>query len=116
MSTEKNFIIIVDDDPDVLGSLSELLAEYGYPVIPCRSGEDAISQLLNNNTSLILTDIRMPGISGIDLLEKIHAIYPNMPVILMTGYAELDLAIDAVKRGAFDFITKPYNTEYLLHT
>ena len=116
MSPDKNFIIVVDDDPDVLESLSELLGEHGYPVIPCRSGEDAIGRLLNNNTSLILTDIRMPGISGIDLLEKIHAIYPNMPVILMTGYAELDLAIDAVKRGAFDFITKPYTTEYLLHT
>ena len=58
MSPDKNFIIVVDDDPDVLESLSELLGEHGYPVIPCRSGEDAIGRLLNNNTSLILTDIR----------------------------------------------------------
>ena len=109
-------ILVVDDDPYVLESISRMLAEYGYPVIPCNCGEDAITQLLKNDTKLILTDIKMPGISGIELLEKIHSIYPKMPVILMTGYAELDLAIDAIKKGAFDFITKPYNPEYLVHT
>ncbi len=111
-----NYIIIVDDDPDVLESVTMLLDENGYPVIPCRNGEDAITQSVKNDIKLILTDIRMSGISGIDLLDKVHAIYPKMPVILMTGYAELNLAIGAVKRGAFDFITKPFDPEYLLHT
>jgi putative two-component system response regulator len=75
-----------------------------------------VAQALRNEVDLILTDIKMPGISGIQLLDKIHAIYPKMPVILMTGYAELEIAIDAIKRGAFDFIIKPYNPDYLLHT
>jgi putative two-component system response regulator len=111
-----NNILIVDDDPYVLESVSKMLDEYGYAVTACSCGEDAIAQLIKSESQLILTDIKMPGISGIELLEKIHAIHPKMPVILMTGYAELDLAIDAIKKGAFDFITKPYNPEYLIHT
>ena len=109
-------ILVVDDDPFVLESVSRMLSEYGYSVVPCSNGEDAIAQLFKNDTGLILSDIKMPGISGIELLDKIHAVYPNMPVILMTGYAELALAIDALKKGAFDFILKPYNPEYLVHT
>jgi putative two-component system response regulator len=113
---KKAYVLIVDDDPYVLESLSELLIESTYNVLSCASAEDAITQLLNNNISLVLTDINMPGMSGIKLLDKIHSIYPKMPVILMTGYAELNNAIEAVKKGAFDFITKPYNADYLIHT
>ncbi|MEW6600444.1 MAG: HD domain-containing phosphohydrolase [Nitrospirota bacterium] len=114
---EKNrSIIIVDDDPYVLESISKLLTESGHHTISCKNGEEAVIQSLRNNVDLILTDIKMPGISGIELLDKIHSIYPKMPVILMTGYAELEIAIDAIKRGAFDFIIKPYNPDYLLHT
>lgn len=109
-------IIIVDDDPYVLESVSRLLIESSYHTISCSNGEEAVAQALKNDVDLILTDIKMPGISGIQLLDKIHAIYPKMPVILMTGYAELEIAIDAIKRGAFDFIIKPYNPDYLLHT
>ena len=112
----KSSIVIVDDDPFVLESVSRLLIESGHNAISCRNGEDAVVQALRNDVSLILTDIKMPGISGIELLAKIHAIFPEMPVILMTGYAELDIAIDAIKMGAFDFIIKPYNPDYLLHT
>lgn len=117
MSEKKgDSILVVDDDPYVLESVTKMLCEYGYPAIPCNNGEKAITHLVTKETNLILTDIKMPGMSGIELLEKIHAIYPKMPVILMTGYAELDVAIDAIKKGAFDFITKPYNPEYLVHT
>ena len=117
MSTDdKHCILVVDDDPYVLESVSKMLREYGYSVVSCASGEKAISQLFEHDATLVLTDIKMPGISGIELLEKIHSIYPKMPVILMTGYAELDIAIDAIKKGAFDFITKPYNPDHLVHT
>ncbi len=117
MSTDgTHCILVVDDDLYVLESVSKMLKEFGYAVVPCSSGEEAISQLFKNDTTLVLTDIKMPGISGIEVLEKIHAVYPKMPVILMKGYAELDLAIDAIKKGAFDFITKPYNPDHLVHT
>ncbi|RJR16717.1 MAG: response regulator [Nitrospiraceae bacterium] len=112
----KRSIVVVDDDPYVLDSVSKLLVESGHLTIACRSGEEAVLQTLRNEVDLVVTDIKMPGISGIQLLDKIHSIYPKMPVILMTGYAELEIAIDAIKRGAFDFIIKPYNPDYLLHT
>jgi putative two-component system response regulator len=112
----KKDIVVVDDDPYVLESVSTLLSEYKYSVVSCNSGEKALKALLKNESVLILTDIKMPGMTGIELLEKIHSIYPKMPVILMTGYADLELAIDAIKKGAFDFITKPYNADHLLHT
>ncbi len=112
----KKSILIVDDDKYVLESTSSLLSEYEYRVISCNCGEDALSKLLVNDVVLILTDIQMPGMSGIELLAKIHSIYPKMPVVLMTGYAELEIAINAIKKGAFDFITKPYNADHLLHT
>jgi putative two-component system response regulator len=113
---DKSYILVVDDDPYVLESVSHLLHEYGYHVIACKSGEEAVSQLIKANIHLVLTDIKMPGMSGIDLLAKIHDMNPKMPVILMTGYAELDMAIHAIKKGAFDFVTKPYNPDYILHT
>lgn len=109
-------ILVVDDDTYVVDSVSALLRESGYSVISCNSGEQAVEQFLENNIELVLSDIKMPGLSGIDLLDRIHSIDAKMPVILMTGYAELNVAIDAIKRGAFDFITKPYNPNYILHT
>ncbi len=63
---------------------------------------------------MVLTDIKMPGVSGVELLGKIHLNYPDLPVILMTAFAELDMAIDAIRKGAFDFIIKPYKYEQLL--
>jgi putative two-component system response regulator len=109
-------ILVVDDDPYVLESISKLLIECGYVVTACSSGEEAIEKFLGNRTELVLSDIKMPGMSGIELLGRIHSIDTRMPVILMTGYAELDIAIDAIKQGAFDFVTKPYNPNYILHT
>ncbi|MBI5055222.1 MAG: response regulator [Nitrospirae bacterium] len=115
-SDEKKYILVVDDDKYVLGSISKLLLAHGYNIKPCMSGEDAMRCFIENNVRLILTDIKMPGMSGIDLLGRVHDINPKMPVILMTGYAELETAIGAIKRGAFDFITKPYSPEYIIHT
>jgi putative two-component system response regulator len=65
---------------------------------------------------VVLTDIKMPQVTGIELLQNIHFYNQQIPVILMTAFAELDVAVDAIKRGAFDFITKPYNPDYLLHS
>ncbi|RJQ23181.1 MAG: response regulator [Nitrospiraceae bacterium] len=113
---DRKCILVVDDDQYVLESISKLLTAYGYDVVSCRSGEEALSRLVKENVKLILTDVKMPGISGVDLLALVHDADPKMPVILMTGFAELDMAIGAIKKGAFDFITKPYNPEYIIHS
>jgi len=112
----KNTLLVVDDDPYVLESISTLLKEYGYTVFTSQNAGDAMKLVEKNSIDVVLTDIKMPQVTGIELLQNIHAYNQQVPVILMTAFAELDVAVDAVKRGAFDFITKPYNPDYLLHS
>jgi signal transduction histidine kinase len=109
-------VLIVDDDPGVLDSTSLLLKEYGYHVFSAANAKDAINVLETNSIDVVLSDIVMPGISGIELLEKIHKTYPDIPVILMTAYADIEKAVDAVKMRAFDFIIKPYKYEVLINS
>lgn len=111
----RSTVLVVDDDPYVLDSLSSILREHGYAVTMERSAGAAAALLGRSEVDVVLTDIKMPGMSGIDLLGKIHALDPDLPVILMTGYPDLDTAVDGIKRGAFDFISKPYKYEALLH-
>lgn len=110
-------VLIVDDDISVLESTAELLTGYGFSVISCEKAGDAITKLKENENrvDVVLSDIRMPGVSGIELLEKIRDLNISVPVILMTGYAELDVAISAMGIGAFDFIIKPYKADLLVH-
>ncbi|MEE9524348.1 MAG: response regulator, partial [Thermodesulfovibrionales bacterium] len=109
-------ILVVDDDETALDVTVSLLEETGYSVIPCSDGIEAINKIKEENVDVVLSDIRMPNISGIDLLKKINDYNSDVPVILMTGYADLDIAIEAIKRGAYDFITKPYQLESLQHS
>ncbi len=111
----KDNLLVVDDDPYVLDSISSLLKEFGYGVHTCQNAIEALDQIKKSRFDVVLSDIRMPVVTGIELLRQIHLLDPQMPVILLTAFAELDVAIDAVKRGAFDFITKPYDPEYLAH-
>jgi putative two-component system response regulator len=117
MSWEReDTILVVDDDPYVLESVTALLKQCGYIVVPCGNAEDAMAKLQDTGVDTVLTDIKMPVITGIELLEIIHNLNPDIPVILMTAYAELDIAVEALKKGAFDFIIKPYKPTYLLHS
>jgi putative two-component system response regulator len=109
-------LLVVDDDPYVLESTSSLLKEFGYFVFTCHDASEAMEKIRKITVDAVLTDIKMPGVTGIDLLQHIHTYNQQIPVILMTAFAELDIAVDAIKRGAFDFITKPYNPDYLVHS
>lgn len=108
-------ILVVDDDPYVLDSSSLLLGSYGNAITSAHNAAEALIEFRNASFDAVVTDVRMPGASGIELLEKIHELNPDIPVILMTAYADLDVAIDAVKKGAFDFIVKPYKPEQFIH-
>jgi len=110
----KGVILVVDDDAFVLDSVSTLLTACGYSVILSENAADAIGKFQSANIDVVLTDIKMPGITGIELLKRLHAINTDTPVILMTAYAQLDTAINGIQYGAFDFILKPYNPEYLI--
>ena len=108
-------IIFVDDDADVLESVSDFLNDEGFQVYTFTDGYKAFEKFREEPVDLVLTDIKMPVLTGIELLEKIRAVDEEIPVILATGYADLNVAIDAVNKGAYEFIIKPYNLTYLIH-
>ena len=110
---DKKCILVVDDQPNVLESVALLLDNFGYDVVTCGYPPEALIKLQSNRFDAILTDIKMPGMSGIELLGEIRKFNTEIPVILMTAYAKLDAAIGAIKNGAFDFIIKPFNMQYL---
>ncbi len=109
-------VLVVDDNADVLGAIEDLLNAHGYSVSIANNAENAVIKFHEVSPNVVLTDINMPGISGIELLDRIHGDNPQIPVILMTAFAELDVAIDAIKKGAFDFLIKPYRPAYLIHS
>jgi len=108
--------LIVDDEPMVLDSLRLLLNRFGYHAIPCASGVEAIREFGRQKVDVVLSDVRMSGMSGLELLEELKEMNPEVPVILITAHAELDVAIESVKKGAFDFIVKPYRPEQISHS
>jgi putative two-component system response regulator len=113
---DKYTVLVVDDDHQMLESLLLLLGAYEYSVITADNAGEALRKLLSNDVDIMMTDIKMPGMNGLELAGKVHELYPEMPVLIMTAFAELEVAIDAVKRGAFDFMFKPINPDYLVHS
>lgn len=115
MEQAKSAVLVIDDEPHVVESIAALLNESGYAVCKCNNPQDALTLLQQKKIKVVLSDVKMPRFSGLELLEVIGNCHPDVPVILMTAHADLDIAIDAVRKGAFDFITKPYKKDYLLH-
>jgi DNA-binding NtrC family response regulator len=109
-------ILIADDDP-VSGQLfSEVLGKEGYQVQQVQSGGEALSILRDDCPDLLIVDVRMPGISGLDVTREVHREHPEVPVVVMTAFGSMDTAIEAIREGAFDFISKPMNLEELKKT
>jgi putative two-component system response regulator len=112
----RDSLLVVDDNETALRVTSALLREEGCDVVSCNDPREAIRNIGVIDFDAVLSDIKMPGITGLELITRIHDIDPELPVILMTGNAELDMAIGAVKKNAFDFVIKPYEPEYLVHS
>ena len=104
-------ILIVDDDKQILEMLTEILNEENLEADQCLSGEEAISKLSDNQYKLVISDVRMTGMSGFELLEFIKDRYENTRVILMTGYTDDYDISDALILGADDYITKPFDID-----
>lgn len=107
-------MLIVDDDPDLLEGLSDMLAGEGLQIRTCPDAFSALEFVECERFDVVLSDIRMPAVSGLELLEHVQRLDPDMPVIMMTGQADVETAIAAVKRHAFDFLQKPFDPEILL--
>ena len=108
-------VLVVDDEPMIVSLLSTVLREKGWDVTEAWSGTDGIDQLDRARFDVILTDLVMPGDSGIDLLRAAKEIHPDVEVILMTGYATADTAIEAMRNGAYHYIMKPLKTEEVVN-
>lgn len=109
MNYQEKRILVVDDEALILNMLNDYFSSLSYQVIKASNAEEAMS-ILNNerDISLIITDIDLPGISGIELLKITRETFPEIPVIIITGLKTLDFAISAIKHGAHDYITKPF--------
>ena len=107
-------ILIVDDEKNYPMILSELLEEEGYSTLRASSGMEALNILAEERVDLVLTDVKMPGMSGIQLLEKIKDMHQDMPVIIMTAYGSVEKAVEAMHKGAYTFILKPFDNQALI--
>jgi two-component system NtrC family response regulator len=106
-------ILIVDDEKNYLIVLEELLGSEGYEVIAVDNSINALEHIGNPDLDLVITDMKMPGISGMELLEEIKKINFELPVIVMTAYGTIEMAVNAMKKNAYDYITKPFRNEEL---
>ena len=102
-------LLIADDDAGAREMLGHVVQDIGLEVDPVASGEEAIAKLEEGRKyDLVLTDLKMPGMSGLDLVREVKTRDPSMEVIVLTGYPSVDTAVEAVKSGAYDYIIKPF--------
>jgi DNA-binding response OmpR family regulator len=112
MTNEK--ILVVDDERTVCNSINKILSRKGYTVDKSLNAEEAMLKINKNKYDLIITDMRMPKVSGIELLEIIKDYYPELEVVLITGYPSIDSAVKAMKLGASDYLAKPFTPDELI--
>jgi two-component system, NtrC family, response regulator GlrR len=107
-------ILLVDDDPDLLKLISLRLTSAGYRVRTADSGETALATIAVERPSTVITDLRMPGIDGLQLFEAVHRQHPALPVIILTAHGTIPDAVNATQRGVFGYLTKPFDSQDLL--
>ena len=107
-------ILLVDDDEAVLRTVGRFLSARGHRVRAALGGSEAMPLIEEASPDLVISDIQMPGMNGISLLEEIREQHPDMPVVLTTGHATVDTAVAALRRGAMDYLAKPIDLEELL--
>ena len=107
-------ILIVDDEELICRLLAQKLTSEGYLCVTAYNGREALSRFYKGTFSLIISDIKMPEMDGIELLKRVRSLNPKMMVIMVTAYPEIDLAVEAMRLGAYDFIIKPADLELIL--
>lgn len=107
-------ILVVDDDKDMCVLLDRFLSKHGFEVLQSFTGKRALELIEENDISLVLTDFRLDDIDGKTLLAKIKKTHPNMPIIIITGYSDVKVAVEVIKNGAFDYVTKPLFPDEIL--
>ncbi len=110
---ERHRLLIVDDEPRIGQLLTDLLSREGYTVDSCLTGGDALNMLRGDIYDMVISDLKMPGMDGFELIESIRAEQPDVLKVMMTGYATVETAVQALKHGADDYVTKPFDVDEL---
>jgi len=108
--------LVVDDERDMRWLLAGLLRDQGFEVVEAEDGRAALEQIAREPPDVVLLDLRMPGLDGIQVLEQARAVDPHMPVVIVTAYGDLCSAVRAVRLGASDFLSKPFGNDEILFT
>lgn len=106
-------ILVVDDETIQRDIVKDILEDQGYEVLTSGSGQEALQRIVYTSVDVILTDLRMPGMDGVELLEQVKSIDPNIIVVMITAYGSVESAVDAMKKGAYHYLTKPLDKEQL---
>jgi DNA-binding NtrC family response regulator len=107
-------ILVVDDDEIARDVISSLLSREGYPIVSAKDGIDAIRLLRMEHINLVITDLRMPGADGIEVLKHAVSSSPDTAVVILTAYGTLDTTLETIKQGAYDYLTKPFKVEEII--
>jgi two-component system, NtrC family, response regulator HydG len=113
MSATSPLLLVVDDEPSILDILGRFAGKHGFEVIRCNGGRAALDTLRQRQADMALVDVRMPDVNGLDVLRQVRAVAPDCAVVLMTGFAAVDTAVEAIKLGAVDYLSKPIDYERL---
>ena len=115
MDSEKK-LLVIDDEPAIREGVRRILESDAYKVETFAGGHAALERIKQESFDLVITDLKMPGISGMEVLKAIKEIQPDLPVIFITGYSSVDSAVEVMKLGAVDYIAKPFTPEEMLQT
>ena len=110
----KHTILIIDDDVDICTLLKHFLERKGFHVITAFNGKDGIKAVEKNQIDLVVTDFRLPDYDGFEIIEKVKALYENLPIIVITGYSDVNQAVKVIRQGAYEYVTKPISPEEIL--
>lgn len=110
----KPTILLIEDDPSIASSLKKVLSSEGYDVDTASRGDQGLEQAMRSPYGVVITDLRMPGLNGLDLVEQLHKAKPKQPILLMTAHGTTETAIEATKLGAYDYLLKPFEADELL--
>src|SRR5579884_1592616 len=113
---EKRLILIADDDQSIRSLLQTFLESEGFVTVEAKAGRDVIPAITRHRPDLVVMDVRMPGMSGLDVLDHMKRMNVDLPVLMMTAYGSSNVAIEAIQRGAYDYVTKPFELDDLLMT
>jgi nitrogen regulation protein NR(I) len=111
---ENTRILLIEDDSGIADTLERLLTAEGFEILIEKRGDDGLARAANNPFNLVISDLKLPGLNGLELVRQLHTVKPRLPIILITAFGTTETAIEAIKFGAYDYLLKPFNIPQLI--